>query len=206
MDINLEKPVLDKFRKEIKFESPLFKFDKVYNDCLANGFLHEYPNRKVSSIYFDDIFNSYLSDSLDGLLKRKKIRLRKYNENILGQLEEKIKNNQLNDKKIKHLEIVPDFTSYDQLLKFVRTYYPNKNLIPASFVSYLRIYLKNKKSNVRITLDYNIETLDFQTNVYKELNDTFIIEVKCKLEAELPIFNLGSQTRFSKYCFSRQKD
>ena len=122
MAVNLEKQVLDRFRKEIKFECPLYKFDKVYTDCLENGFSQEYPNRRVDSIYFDDIFNTNFEDSMSGLLERKKIRLRRYNENTSGQIEVKIKNNQLNEKKISIIDNVPDFTNYHELLEFIKNY------------------------------------------------------------------------------------
>lgn len=202
----MEKQVLDSYRKEIKFELPTHKLDKIYNDCLEAGFKKEFPNRKVESIYFDDLFNTLLEDSMNGLLERKKVRLRRYDASNTGQLEEKIKNNQLNKKITTPIKLVPNFSSYDQLLKFIRDFYPEKNLIPTSSISYSRIYLKNKKSNVRITLDFNIETKDFQTNIFKELFNSFIVEVKCNSDAELPILDFGVQTRFSKYCFSRQNE
>ncbi|MEY4307896.1 MAG: hypothetical protein RL422_99 [Bacteroidota bacterium] len=203
---NMEEQVLDNYRKEIKFELPKYNLDRIYNDCLEVGFIREFPNRKVESIYFDDIFNTFLEDSINGLLERKKIRLRRYNDSNTGQLEEKVKNNHLNKKLITPIKFVPNFSNYDELLKFIRDFYPEKNLIPAASISYSRIYLKNKKSNVRITLDFQIETQEFQTNIFKELFNSFILEIKCNSDAELPMLDFGPQIRFSKYCFSRQNE
>jgi len=43
-------------------------------------FCKQYPNRKVNSIYFDDINYSSILENLDGVSKKKKIRVRWYGE------------------------------------------------------------------------------------------------------------------------------
>lgn len=199
----MERQVLGNLRQEIKFQISTDKFASIFNLCLENGFQEEYPIRSVQSIYFDDHFNSMLHDSMNGLLERKKIRLRWYNKEVVGQLEVKIKSNNINDKVITPVKKLPKTSSYRELLYFIRKQILDQNLFPVSKVTYSRIYLLNKKSNVRITLDYNISTIDIQTNIFNNLNDSFILEVKAPINSILPNLHIGSLTRFSKYCFSR---
>ena len=206
MEINMEELASDDYRFEIKYQIPLQNKELILQKCIENKFIKEYPNRMIHSIYFDDFQNNALYDSLNGLYQRKKIRLRKYNSNSNGRLEEKIKTDQMNKKNIRIINQVPDFENYTSLFEFIRQEYPIKNLIPASRVSYLREYFINKESNVRITLDSQIRTKDFKTNIHKILLDSFILEIKSEKIPSILNLNFGIQTRFSKYCYSRQDE
>ena len=67
----------------------LFEFKKMLFD---NGARTLYQNRKVQSIYFDNLKLQMYKDSIEGLAPRKKIRVRNYpnNSEITYKLEIKI--------------------------------------------------------------------------------------------------------------------
>jgi hypothetical protein len=68
-------------RKEIKYAVPLLMFARIRQklDAVmtpdANG---GYGGYRVRSLYFDSVYDTCLTDNLDGLLKKSKIRLRLY--------------------------------------------------------------------------------------------------------------------------------
>ena len=84
-------------RYEIKFDiSDYNLFDLIKDYKLQK--LH--PKRIIKSIYFDTINYDYFVNSEEGQTPRKKIRLRKYNDNKVYSLEFKFTNSHHREKKI----------------------------------------------------------------------------------------------------------
>ena len=80
------------FRKEIKLILYPSKSIDFKTMLLNRGAKEMYPKRKVSSLYFDNIKRQTHIDSVEGLLPRKKIRIRTYpNETKKRYLFEKCK-------------------------------------------------------------------------------------------------------------------
>ena len=106
---NMGRLPLDSLRKEIKFLFPDYHLTHYKNLIQQLGWKEEFPKRKVHSIYFDTIDNDFLFDSIYGLGKREKIRLRYYNEFNDAHFELKVKNDIYGFKiqKIKLIQIQP---------------------------------------------------------------------------------------------------
>ena len=66
------------FRKEIKLILHRSKSLDFKEMLFGRGAKEMYPKRKVSSLYFDNIEKQSHIDSLEGVLPRKKIRIRTY--------------------------------------------------------------------------------------------------------------------------------
>ncbi len=185
------------FRKEIKFcldKSKKHQFLKWIENQGAKK-LHE--ERIINSIYFDNNNLLMYHDSIEGVVPRKKIRLRNYNE----------KNDYLIEKKISSPEgrfkISKKTVLHNQLL--TKGILDNQYGLcgPKIIVSYLRNYFLFK--NFRITLDKNISYSKFNINynsnfVYKD--DELVVEVKGNnldqdfFDQHFPFVS----SRFSKYC------
>ena len=69
------------YRKEIKLKIKNSKILEFKNFLIKKNFYREYPERFVKSVYFDNKKFDMFKDSLEGLVPRKKIRLRSYNSN-----------------------------------------------------------------------------------------------------------------------------
>ena len=70
------------FRKEKKYKLTLSD-QKILKKTLFNkGMKTLYPERKVNSVYFDTTNLDFFLNSEEGVLPRKKIRVRWYNKNV----------------------------------------------------------------------------------------------------------------------------
>jgi hypothetical protein len=194
----------DSIRKEIKFLFPIQLLTNYKNLIEQLGWKEEFPIRKVHSIYFDTLENDLLYDSIHGLGKREKIRLRYYNEFNDVHFERKIKKDIYS---FKILMPKPNIISFSNknLCKIANevTDWVGHKVFPVSQVHYNRNYYKNSINNIRITFDTNIETKDLINNVQRDLINLSVCEVKSGINQTINLpFNL-MPTRFSKYSFSR---
>jgi len=186
------------------------------------SFYKPYLNRKVNSLYFDDLRYSALEESIEGNSLRTKKRLRWYGDS-------KNKNNAV-------LEFKKKLGTYSWK-ELYRNYYcinpiaqkwsdfiqplindatlPLKKIsdTPTSIVTYDREYYSSFDNNIRVTLDRNIKTYQ-QTNLlrpnfsfHRKHSSKIILEIKVSVEnsglirevfRDIP-FN---PQRFSKYCES----
>lgn len=68
------------FRKEIKVRLTKHDYESIKNKFLCDGMKPLYPKRAINSLYYDtEVFCMHL-DSEEGLLPRRKVRLRWYND------------------------------------------------------------------------------------------------------------------------------
>ena len=69
------------FRKEIKLKINSDNKSKFIKELINKDFKEIYPKRIIESIYFDNHRNFSFLDSEEGIVPRKKIRLRRYINN-----------------------------------------------------------------------------------------------------------------------------
>ena len=179
----------------------------------------------LSSLYFDDITDSDLREKLNGVIHRKKYRLRFYNENFKsGKFEIKRKSGPtiskssiaVKDNNISEI-ISGKYTclfGYDcdfEVQSLVLGHYR-----PKSIVTYDRLAFFLPYNQIRVTLDMNLRTHGYSFNLHNHLNKGIsinpeghqIIEIKFtdmlpeKILDELSKFTVA-RTAISKYASSR---
>ncbi len=162
-----------------------------------------YPKRYITSLYFDTENNKSLIDSEEGIVPRKKIRFRSY-DNLLN-----FKKEIFFEKKITSVE--GKYKISEKINEYKLNNYLKKGIIvldhgivfPKIYVTYLRYYYVIK--DLKINIDMNIKYRRFKFNEIDSLsiNDNdIVLEIKAPMDINfkniidtLP-FNLR---RFSKY-------
>ena len=183
-------------------EKLLINFNQVFNFkrlLSEKGYSKLYPDRKIKSLYFDNLNNQMFIDSEEGITPRKKIRIRNYPDNKDqnyffekkisspdGRFKEKKK---VNSKEFEHLR---KFGYFDN------TY---SNCLPKLYVEYRREYFDARIC--RLTIDTNITYTDFKKTNYIEKDPNVAVEIKASKNSSLD--NLMKEfpfqrIRFSKYC------
>lgn len=188
MSFRIEKKILiNKFN--------LFEFKKK---IFSLGATTLFKNRKVQSLYFDNLRKQMYNDSLEGLAPRKKIRVRNYpkDSNSPFQLETKISSIEGRHKTTKKIS-----KEYFEKIK-TNGYFDQKYGLctPLLNVLYKREYLK--KDDIRITIDTDILYNIYNSSIKKN-DESVIVELKASknkniddLFEEFPF----QEIRFSKYC------
>lgn len=182
-----------KYRHELKFKisdaaaevlkqklSLILKKDK-------NAF-YEDGSYLIKSLYFDDRESSSYYEKLDGVLYRKKYRIRTYNDDEkFIRLEKKMKHNNMTAKeqmliskdiysKILNGKINEIDNPQGLLLEFLNEY-KNKGLVPSIIVGYHRIAFTYPISDVRITFDSHIQSGLYNYDLFnKNASNYTIIE------------------------------
>lgn len=188
------------FRNELK---SILSYSKknIFDNWLKKNFAKKiYPERKINSIYLDNSKLSMYFDSVEGVLPRKKIRIRTYNNFCVNNnnynLEFKISSFEGRFKTSKKLDKF-DLNSF----RYLDNQYGFCS--PKIYISYKRNYYKIR--DFRVTLDADIEYKKIINGKiyefsYREKN--FIIEIKYDYYPNDKVFELFpfSYNRFSKYC------
>ncbi len=176
--------------RELKYKLRcLMEYDK--NGGMTGSYI-------IRSLYFDDVENSAFYEKLDGILYRKKYRIRIYNDDeSYIRLERKYKHNNLTSKdqmlitkdiycKILSGNIDDIDIREDNLLSQFITDIKTKHLSPSVIVEYKRTAFTYPLSNIRITIDksiksgrYNYDIFDDNIPAYTVLGDKeIVLEVK----------------------------
>ena len=157
-----------------------------------------YPKRKISSIYFDNFYKEMFLHSEEGLVPRKKLRIRKYpsQENSKFFFEKKINSV---EGKYKISQIIKK-NKYIDFLKegiFDKNYGICK---PQVEVNYNREYYK--LNDLRVTIDTEIKYKKFNSNINFN-NNILICEFKSTDVKKIRDFynsEIFTKVRISKYC------
>ena len=191
------------FRKEEKLfikSEHILDFKKFLKDHSVKNL---YKPRKIKSLYFDNLNFEMFNDSIEGVVPRKKIRVREYPGN-------------LNDKyylEIKHSSVEGRFKTRE-IIKNKKFEFLKKTgildnryglCLPNYYVSYEREYLIMK--DVRISIDTNLLYQDFKTN-FKHNDKNCIVELKASINKshdELTEDFPFQRIRFSKFCNGIEK-
>ena len=184
------------YRYEIKFVLDDTKLSDamqwLYSDTTTNK---TYSDRRVNSIYFDDVDFSSVKDNLAGMPQRNKLRLRWYGlqENSLPYFEVKTKNARTGYKTsypIKSIEnnlleiSVEKITSKCTKDLAKQDIVFDKHLVPTLQVNYERGYYETHDS-IRITIDQDIKFSDTQLHTRLNENSSLsyplnVMEIKFK--------------------------
>ena len=159
-----------------------------------------YQPRLIKSLYFDNLNFHMYNDSIEGVVPRKKIRIREYPNT--------------NDKnfylEIKHSSVEGRFKTRTIVNNKKVDYFKKAGVfdsqygtcLPNFYVSYEREY--SIVDDVRISIDRNLLYKSFRTNnFYKDEN--CIVEIKTSIKKNSDdLINLFpfQRIRFSKYCFA----
>tara|TARA_B100000902_G_C27289561_1_gene906380 strand:- start:96 stop:692 length:597 start_codon:yes stop_codon:yes gene_type:complete len=190
------------FRKEKKYRLTYSELLIIKKNLIQSGMNSLYPARIINSCYFDTHDLKLFSESEEGVLPRKKVRIRWYNKQNNFTKEVKISSIEGRFKYQKKINI-QKFEDLSNLRIFDKLY---GELTPILNVSYEREYFSYK--SLRLTFDKNI-TYTFLKSISKPVfNDN-----ECVMEIKVPI-NCNENyieklihlptTRFSKYtrgCF-----
>ena len=195
------------FRIEQKYRINKYKLPDLYKWISKNNGEKVYLDRAVSSIYFDNYKLSSYHDSMEGVIPRKKIRLRWYDN-----IKNKLKNSNL-EKKINSIEgkfkKVEKATNPSNILKLGILDNGYGLCFPVLQVDYNREYFKI--FDIRITVDTKIRYKNFKEehffNQYHN-DDEIVLEAKA-LNTNIKNFideNIYfEKIRFSKYCNAIEK-
>jgi SPX domain protein involved in polyphosphate accumulation len=186
------------FRKEKKYSFPnksLFSFVKYLSD---QGIKKIHDDRIINSLYFDNNILSMHHESEEGVLPRKKIRIRWYDEeNIFNKevkisslegrykfIEEKLNENNLNS--------IYNLSFFDQIYGYLKS---------KLLVTYERSYFELK--SVRITIDQNIKYSKSIDHSKIVINDNLsVVEIKTSIDCSddyIDDITNKMSDRFSKY-------
>jgi SPX domain protein involved in polyphosphate accumulation len=150
----------------------------------------------IKSLYFDDIESSSYYEKMDGVLYRKKYRIRMYNDDdSYIRLEKKMKHNNYTAKeqmlisKDIYSKILKgnldDISNPSGLLEEFITDIKNKGLIPSVVVMYHRTAYTYPISEVRITFDSNIESGLYNYDLFDNEMPTYNLDEKGKQVLEV---------------------
>tara|TARA_S200000501_G_scaffold282449_1_gene266621 strand:- start:800 stop:1387 length:588 start_codon:yes stop_codon:yes gene_type:complete len=183
------------FRTEKKYRLSYGDCFKLKSQLITIGMNKLYPDRQVNSEYLDTKELQMFSDSEEGVLPRKKIRIRWYNDKVNQNLETKISSIEgrfKKSEKFSSLERNKNFYLFD-------TYYGK--IYPTIIVSYNREYYQFE--NLRITFDTKINYLNSRLQSLAKFNDKeTVMEIK---STNLNVDDYINQlihyptSRFSKY-------
>lgn len=185
------------FRIEQKLDISAQNLINFRNWVFKNNGKKIFADRKVNSIYFDNEFLDMHSDSEEGVVPRKKIRIRYYGD------DSKSKDKILLEKKVSSAEgrfktskIIVDEKKFFNLGIFDNNYGLCK---PKIKIEYLRSYYEIFQT--RMTIDTNILYSRFKSSLKKK-DESIIVELKSNnlkilehLNSKFPFNRL----RFSKY-------
>ena len=181
------------FRSETKFRLSYGDHYLLKSNLLSLGMKQLYPNRFINSQYFDTEKLQMFFDSEEGIVPRKKVRIRWYHEKQEKKLETKISSVEGRFKIRKKYE--SDLNKqyvYDDLYG---------KIFPSIIVNYKREYYKFK--DLRLTFDSSINYTNSRNQNIKKFNDKeTVLEVKTN---HLNPYDYISQfincpiSRFSKY-------
>ena len=186
------------FRKEKKIRVTVNEFFKLQSLLQQKGMKSLFKPRVISSIYLDTVDMNMFHDSEEGVLPRKKVRIRWYNEDKKFTLENKTSSIEGRFKVTSKL----DSSILDNELKIKSRMDSQYGLIqPILKVSYERSYFM--LNNMRITFDKNItyENLKYG-NKQKYYEPERVIEIKIPPNCSDDFLEKYIQyptTRFSKY-------
>ncbi len=188
---------LNRFERKWVFRSK--NYLSLINSLLRSDlfFTNQYPNRKVNSIYFDDLNFSSIRENLDGVSNKKKIRVRWYGKkNILTkpQLEIKSKKGAETTKKnysmneLNNLKFT-DYTNLEKINDLVNLKVKSKKIIKSLLSThYEREYFVSNDSKIRATVDYNLQSIYLnnlsQLNIIKNFNKVCILELKYSIKLD----------------------
>tara|TARA_B000000557_G_scaffold144857_1_gene117569 strand:+ start:283 stop:903 length:621 start_codon:yes stop_codon:yes gene_type:complete len=180
----------------IKTEN-LIDFKNFLNKNSAKK-MHE--SRTIKSLYFDNLNLDMYNDSIEGLVPRKKIRIRRYLNGDDKNFYLEVKNSAIEGRyKTRKIINKKSFDNYKKTGIFDNQY---GVCLPNFYVTYERDYLII--DDVRISIDKSLVYENYKSSCTYKDNNT-IVEIKTSIKKNLDdltkLFPF-QRIRFSKYCFA----
>jgi hypothetical protein len=176
-------------RIEEKLVFPTSEKGKYLNKFFSDGFEYIFPSRQISSIYYENINFDIYKDSVEGVVPRKKIRIREKFGNLY--LEEKMKlrdGKYKTSKKINNLPKIIHDQSYGVVKKICK-------------ITYNRSYLGNGK--IRLTLDSDLKFENLINRYVFNMNNNIILEYKILDNFSLSENYINSHKELNSFKFSK---
>lgn len=176
-------------RIEEKLVFPSSEKGKHLNKFFSEGFTYIFPSREITSIYYENINFDIYRDSVEGVVPRKKIRVREKFGSLY--LEEKIKlrdGKYKTSKKINYLPNVIHDQSYGVVKKICK-------------VTYNRAYLGNGK--IRLTLDSDLKFENLINRYVFNMNNNIILEYKILNNFSMSENYISSHKELNSFKFSK---
>lgn len=185
------------FRKESKLRLSQSDLSFVKQKLLTFGFKNLYPSRRVNSCYFDTDDYKFFQNSEEGIMPRKKTRIRWYNSQNIFNKETKISSIEGRYKITSKIF----YNSIDEIIIDKIKDLEFGLLKPAVLVCYDREYYS--LDQIRLTIDMNLQYTLLRSLTKPSLFDTeSVIEFKTSIEVD-DSFILNEfgfiPSRFSKY-------
>ena len=185
-----------KLRIEDKILAPNGKMFLFKKWLIENNAKKMFSDRKIKSIYFDNKLLDMFNNSEEGVVTRKKIRLRSYNNDSKYNLEVKITNEQGRSKYTEKLKPNAEILKKGLLDNQYGICYPQTE------VEYIRQYYL--VFNFRVTIDSELQYSSIN-KIFLKKDSRPVIEIK-SIDSTFKedCFNLFpfERSRFSKYCES----
>jgi len=186
LETRLEKRIEEKVKLPLSYKNNLLK------NLFDLNFKYLHPERVISSIYYDNNRFQIYQDSAEGIVPRKKIRIRESFGEL--HLEHKFKNQNGKYKKHQKVSNIPN--------KIIDNIYGVT--FPVCKIEYKRLYLTNNK--IRITVDSNLKYQNYKNSISNYNVSFFITEFKMHNDLEISKNFIDSKINFSTIKFSKYDD
>jgi hypothetical protein len=186
------------FRKELKYRLSTHDDGIIKTEFLKAGAKILFPERHITSRYFDTSNLRMFQESEEGTLPRRKIRIRHYSNSSKVFKEEKITSFE------GRFKLSNELNEYDtQKSNFCENLFDARygNVFHSTTVQYIRSYLTY--GPMRITLDKNIKYSHPSSPMTFVHDNECVVEVKAEIDtSDYFIENITktNPVRFSKYC------
>lgn len=185
------------FRKEKKYRLTKHEANSLKAQLSLGGMTSLHPPRQVNSLYFDTPDLLMFSDSEEGVLPRRKVRIRHYNDDDLRLLETKVSS--LEGRFKKSSQILLGGPSQDKTVLHDPQY---GMLYPSLAVTYSRGYYSYQ--GMRLTFDSNITYQNYRpAECLPTLDPEVVMEIKVSINFPDDLVDQlipHPTARFSKYC------
>ena len=179
-------------RIEEKVKLPLTYKNNLLKNLFDLNFKYLHPERIVSSIYYDNSTFQIYQDSVEGIVPRKKIRIRESFGELY--LEHKFKNQDGKYKKQQKINNIPN--------KIIDNIYGIT--FPVCKIEYKRLYLTNNK--IRITVDSNLKYQNYGNSFSNYNISFFVAEFKMYNNLEISKNFIDSKINYTTVKFSKYDD
>ena len=186
------------YRKENKFRVTLSDFYEFQVQLHKLGMKALFEPRLINSVYFDTTDLKMFNDSEEGVLPRKKVRIRWYGNSKLFALETKTSSVEGRFKVTTKLD---NIIQENELLTRYRIDKQYGNIKPVLKVSYIRSYFVFNEMRITFDQDISYHNLRFASK-RKYYDPERVIEIKTPINCSddfIGKFVPFSTTRFSKY-------
>lgn len=184
------------FRKEKKYRLTCLEFNIFKDSLIKKGMTSLYDSRIINSIYYDNQCSDMHYHSEEGVLPRKKVRVRWYKDPDNSSIETKVSSVEGRFKTTQSL----CRSSVDRFPKMILDGMYG-SLIPSLLVSYSREYYTI--NGMRVTFDSNISYKNLRQNVQSIFSDPErVMEVKVSIDTPEDFIEKlvpYPTARFSKY-------